>query len=236
MERVNCITPFFLTVFLLLFMGCGRQSKSIQNSPPTRNEHAPVRENDSLKEPNALGSANVKAAKMAEDRINGDPLPPSQFPFPNYVGGPHRPQPTHRNYYTMNDHYTNYLLCRFDIDETPYNSSNEQKILKTSLEMTRKFGPKNFPPVQWVAVIIANRAEWKDLNSVNQAQKVGAIFKSSDVFNSSHDLSRMIVAAKMDRHPLKYDPTQPTPGEQERWTIVERHAATNYSNQENQYH
>jgi hypothetical protein len=31
----------------------------------------------------------------------------------------------------------------------------------------------------------------------------------------------------MDRHPFVYDTQQPTPGEQQRWVIVERHAATN---------
>jgi hypothetical protein len=56
---------------------------------------------------------------------------------------------------------------------------------------------------------------------------VGAIFKASDVFDSSRDLSQLVVEVNMDRHPFKYDTSQPTPGEQQRWIIVEQHAATN---------
>ena len=61
----------------------------------------------------------------------------------------------------------------------------------------------------------------------NSLIKVGAIFKASDVFDSSHDLSQLVAHAEMDRHPFKYDTTQPTPGEQQRWVIVEQHATNN---------
>jgi hypothetical protein len=46
-------------------------------------------------------------------------------------------------------------------------------------------------------------------------------------FNHWRRLSSLIAQAEMDRHPFKYDTTQPTPGEQQRWIIVEQHAATN---------
>jgi hypothetical protein len=176
----------------------------------------------------ALREAFQYAAKQAEDRAHGVPLPPSQFPFPNYDAGPLRPPPILVNVYCMNDHYPDYLLCQYDVDEKNYDRSNEPKSFKAALKQVRHSGPKEFPPIKWVAIIIYNRGDYKDENTTfEQCTKVGAIFKASDVFDSSHDLSQMIAAAAMDRHPFKYDTTQPTPGEQQRWIIVEQHAATN---------
>ena len=65
------------------------------------------------------------------------------------------------------------------------------------------------------------------MSTIDQAHKVGAIFKASDVFDSSRDLSQLIASADMDRHPFKLDRQQQTPGEQQRWIIVEQHATTN---------
>ncbi len=46
--------------------------------------------------------------------------------------------------------------------------------------------------------------------------------------NEVCDLTRspagLVAAAKMDRHPFVYDPAPLSPGEQQRWTIVERDA------------
>lgn len=76
--------------------------------------------------------------------------------------------------------------------------------------------------------MIYNRGEYKDENTTfEQCSKVGAIFKAKDVFDSSRKFSQLITDAKMDRHPFKYDQIQPTPGDTQRWLIVERHAATN---------
>ena len=57
---------------------------------------------------------------------------------------------------------------------------------------------------------------------------MGAVFKANDVFDSSKDLSQVIAAATMDRHPFFLDPQRSNyvPMEQQRWMIVERHAAT----------
>ena len=128
----------------------------------------------------------------------------------------------------MNDHYPAYLLCEYDVEGTNYSQASEPKWFQASLEQIRQSGPEKFPPVvKWVAVIIINRAGWTNASTYEQAHKVGAIFKASDVFNPSFDLSQLVAQAGMDRHPFKYDTSQPTPGDQDRWLIVEQHAATN---------
>jgi hypothetical protein len=179
----------------------------------------------------ALREALQSSAKEAEDRARGIPLRPSQFPFPNYDTGPKRPYPVHVNLYSINDHYPDYLECQFDVDEKNYNQSDEPKWFKESLKQIRKSGHQEFPQLKWIAVIIKNRVEHKDESTFEQAHKVGAIFKASDVFDSSKDLSQMIAAATMDRHPFFLDPqrSKHIPMEQQRWMIVERHAATNHS-------
>jgi len=40
-----------------------------------------------------------------------------------------------------------------------YNQTNEPEWFKASLKQIRHSGPKKFPPIKWVAVIIVNRAE-----------------------------------------------------------------------------
>ncbi len=168
-------------------------------------------------------------AKQREDRIRGVPPPPSQFPFPNVYGEPLHPSPNYVNFYAINDHYPDYLECTYDVDVKNYNQSNEQKWFKAALKQARRSGPTKFPPIKWIAVIICNEAEWKDANTMDQAYKVGAIFKASDVFDSSSDLSQLIANATMDRHPFFLDRKRPDmfPAEQQRWMIVERHATNN---------
>jgi hypothetical protein len=166
-------------------------------------------------------------AKEYEDRLRGVPPPPSEFPFPNAEGYAHHPRPDCVNFYAVDDRYPAYLQCEYDVDEKNYNQSKEAKWFKAALKQLRHFGPTKFPPIRWVAVIIGNEAEHKDASTFEQSFKVGAIFKASDVFDSSSDLSQLIAQATMDRHPFKYDTTQPTPGEQQRWLIVESHATNN---------
>jgi hypothetical protein len=174
-----------------------------------------------------LRAAFDYAEKQGEDRMRGVPPPPSQFPLPNPDAGPHRPPPSYVNIYNINDNYPSYLKCKYDVDEKNYNQSNEPKWFIESLKQIRHLGPQKFPTIKWIAVVIKNRAEHKDASTFEQSFKVGAIFKASDVFDSSHDLSQMIAAAALDRHPFKYDKAQPPPGEQQRWVIVERHATNN---------
>ena len=173
-------------------------------------------------------SFSAYSRMMLQARVNGMPEPPSQFPFPNVEGYAHHPPPDYVNFYCINDHSPNYLLCQYDVDEKHYDTSNESVWFKAALKQIRRSSPKKFPPIKWIAVMIYNRGDYKDENTTfEQCSKVGAIFKAKDVFDSSRKFSQLITDAKMDRHPFKYDQIQPTPGDTQRWLIVERHAATN---------
>ena len=89
----------------------------------------------------------------------------------------------------------------------------------------RRKGRSTFPPVKWVAVIIINRAEWYGENTFEEAHKAGAIFKADEVFGRTEKLKTLVARATIDRQPFKFDQQQPTPGEQQRWIMVEKHAA-----------
>jgi hypothetical protein len=164
---------------------------------------------------------------MVKARVNGMPEPPSQFPLPNAEAYAHHPLPAYVNFYCINDHYPDYLLCQYDVDEKNYGQSKESGWFKAALKQVRRSGPKKFPLIDWVAIVIDNRADWKGPGTFEQCYKVGAIFKAGDVFGSSHALSQLVADAAKDRHPFKYDQIQPTPGDQQRWLIVERHSVTN---------
>jgi hypothetical protein len=169
------------------------------------------------------------AAQQRENSLRGTPPPPSQFHFPNVYGEPLQPRPCYVNFYAVNDHYPEYLLCEYEVDVSNYDQTSETKWFSESLTQMRHHGAKKFPPIKWVAVIIKNRAEHKDESTFEQSFKVGAIFKAPDVFDASHDVSKLIAQAGTDRHPFFFDRTKPDlfPAEQQRWMIVERHAATN---------
>jgi hypothetical protein len=164
---------------------------------------------------------------MLRARVNGMPEPPSQFHFPNIYGYPLHPSPNYVNFYRINDHYPKYLLCEYKVDETNYDQSRESGWFRAALKQVRRSGPKRFPPIDWVAIVINNGADWKGPGTFEQCYKAGAIFKASDVFNSSHTLSQLVADAAKDRRPFKYDPIQPTSGDQQRWLIVERHSVAN---------
>jgi hypothetical protein len=199
---------------------------SVTNAPPQMTSPESAKQ---LKGKEADRAFDDYVAKQREDRIRGIPPPPSQFPFPNVYGEPLHPRPNYVNFYRINDHYPDYLLCEYKVDVKNYSQSKEAKWFKTALKQIRHSGPTKFPPIKWIAVIICNEAEWKDANTMDQAFKVGAIFKASDVFDSSSDLSQLITQANMDRHPFFLDRKRPDlfPAEQQRWMIVERHATNN---------
>jgi hypothetical protein len=211
-----------------LLLGCVHGGEGSPNVLLATNAPSQMNTNELTKDRAALVAALPKSvAKEYEDRLRGIPPPPSQFPFPNVEGYAHHPRPDYVNFYDMDDRFPDYLLCQYDVDERNYSQSNEPKWFEASLKQIRRFGPTKFPPIKWVAVIINNDAEWKGVSTIDQAHKVGAIFKANDVFDSSCDLAQLVAHAQMDRHPFKNDTTQPTPGEQQRWLIVEQHAATN---------
>jgi hypothetical protein len=147
-------------------------------------------------------------------------------PLPNFVAGPGLPPPMGINFYEMDiERYPAYLNCIYRISENHYDQSNEPVWFKAALLQVRGSGPGLFPPIKWIAVVIKNDAEHKDASTFERSFKVGAIFNARDVFDPSWDLMQLIARAAMDRHPFVYDPKQPTPGEQQRWLIVERHVA-----------
>jgi hypothetical protein len=148
--------------------------------------------------------------------------PPSEWRFPNYQTGPGRPLPVRVNFYSIDDNYPTYLMCGYDVHETNYSQRDESKWFEASLMQIRNSGTNSFPPVDWVVVIIANRAESQD-----QKCKVAVVFKAREVFDSSCDLAQVITNAPMDRHPFKYTPQQMLAGEHQRCVFVEQHAATN---------
>jgi hypothetical protein len=207
---------YALAIFLFGFSflaGCGKDNQSPQlgtTTPEASAQQATQFETgdfDKQAHQKAIDEAMAASEKAYEARAHGAPLPPSQFNFPNPPG--ERPIPNYRNFYSINDHYQTYLLCEYQVDERNYNPADEPKWFKSALKQIRESGPARFPPLQWMAVIIFNIGEYKDVNTFEECHKVGVLFKASDVFDSSRDIS------------------QPTPGDQQRWLIVERHAATN---------
>ena len=204
---------------------------SVQDLYPSTNWHwnqalvdalsAKANQDQDIKEALAYSRLMMKA------RVNGMTEPSSQFPLPNAEAYAHHPLPAYVNFYCINDHYPDYLLCQYDVDEKNYGQSKESGWFKAALKQVRRSGPKKFSPIDWVAVVIDNRADWKGPGTFEQCYKVGAIFKAGDVFGSSHALSQLVADAAKDRHPFKYDQIQPTPGDQQRWLIVERHSVTN---------
>jgi hypothetical protein len=229
--RVLKVICIFVCV---LSAGCGRHEPPPNNSSAANSALAVAADQSTnqsdwqyeQRRRDALAKAMADSEKDYEEKLLHPPTNKVIF-LPNYQAGPLNPRPIHVNFYAINDHYQTYLLCQYDVDEKNYDQSGESGWFQAALKQIRKLGPQKFPPFKWVAVIISNRAEHKDASTFEQCHKVGAIFKAGDVFDSSSNLSKLIAGAEMDRHPFKYDTTQPTPGEQQRWVIVERHATNN---------
>jgi hypothetical protein len=223
MKRVKCLA-WIVSVMGLFSIAGFAQTNGTSSNDIINTVEGPMnaKEYQRLKEAAVAEGAKEYEEKMRHPELLTNP-PPSEWPFPNYQTGPGRPLPIKVNFYRTDDHFPAYLLCAYDVEEKTYDQTKEADWFKAALKQIRQSGQNKFPPIKWVAVMIVNRAE----RGYEQPCKVGAIFKASDVFDSSKNLSQMIVVAAMDRHPFKYDTTQPTPGEQQRWIIVEQHAATN---------
>jgi hypothetical protein len=178
-------------------------------------------------------SAALEGSEMDYERRVHDPEflkhpPLNEWPFPNYQAGPGRPLPDFVDFYSINDRYPEYLLCEYDVDKSRYLQADEPGWFKAGLGQIRSSGSRKFPPIKWVAVAIVNRAEHKGASTFEQSYKIAAVFKASDVFDSSRSLSELVAHAEMDRQPFMYDVSQPTPGDQQRWLIVERHSVNNH--------
>jgi hypothetical protein len=227
MKRAKCLVWIVLAVSLSSIAGFG-QTNGVSSNGVINTVEGPMNAKDyqQAKEAAVAEGEREYQEKLRHPELLTNP-PPSERPFPNYQTGPGRPLPNYLNFYTMDDHFPMYLQCEYAVEEKSYNPSDEKKWFKAALKQIRRSGPTNFPPVKWIAVAIRNVAEHKDASTFEPSFKVGAIFKASDVFDSSSDLSRLVAQAQMDRHPFKYDTSRPTPGEQQRWMIVEEHAANN---------
>jgi hypothetical protein len=234
--RINAVIHLgtLLVACQVSFLNFGGQSASAQEVPTStdpvisnRNGGQLGNETDDLKLRAEFRAALERAAKAREERMQGIPLPPSQFPLPNPPTGPNLPLPICVNFYSVNDSYTNYLLCLYPVSENHYDPSNETNWFEAALLQVRTAGPEKFPPLKWVAIIIANRAEMTNTETIDQSHKVGEIFNARDVFGFEKSVREIIGQGQVDRHPFHLDSSQPTPSEQQRWLIVERHAATN---------
>ena len=206
-----------------LLAGCVRDRQGLTGAAHGNDEQLQSDEENRA----ALRAALERAAKAYEERLNGKPPSPSEFPFPNYETGPGRPRPTYVNSYRVEDNYPTYLLCIYDVEGKQYRQTNEPGWFKKVLCEIRRLGPYKFPPIEWVVVIILNRGDGKHVQPLDKWYPVGTIFKAGDVFDSSHDLSDLVAHAQLDRHPFLFDPYQPTLDAQRKWMILERHAATN---------
>ena len=146
--------------------------------------------------------------------------------LPNPICGPGRPLPDYVNFYEVHENYPAYLLCTFSVNKQHYDPNNESAWFKSALLQMRSSGPRSFwPTLKWVAVIITNSAEHKGVTTFEQSHKVGAIFDLKEVFDSSRDPAALVAQTQTDRHPFVFDVRQPDSWKQDRWMIVERHAA-----------
>ncbi len=233
MKPIVHLVAVLLTLCQFFLSGCGKGNEPSQlgtTTPETSAEQITQSEAGNIGEQeqayqNAKDEALAASEKEYEARMHGAPPRPSEFPFPNPPG--EQPIPNYINFYSINDRYPTYLLCEYRVDKREYDQLDEPKWFKAALKQIRQSGPKKFPPITWIAVIIINRAEWNGASTFEEAHKVGALFKASDVFSPSCDLSQLISHADMVRNPFKYDTSQLAPMDQQRWLIVEQHAATN---------
>jgi hypothetical protein len=211
MKTWKKIFHFTVVISLFTFVGCGSNT---------------VEKAKSQKESQDKTIDNSYFELFADEGERLRNPPPSAWHFPNYECGPMRPPPNYVNFYEIDDRFPSYLLCAYRMDDKQFKQSKESVWFKDSLKQIRKSGPKKFPPLKFIAVIIRNASEHKGASTFEKSFKVGAIFKANMVFDNSEDLSQLVDKAVKDRHPFMYDSKQPHPDQQQRWVIVERHASS----------
>ena len=200
MKHLSHLVFVFLVIGLC---GCGREASrrdlpTTQSSAHTQLSHDTNEDNwhwDQAKADALLYKANhdedyqrskeaaldyeqmIYERKIHEPEVLRNP-PRSEWAFPNFGAGLGRPLAIHLNFYRMNDHYPEHLLCEYDVDEPNYDATKEPEWFGEALEQIRRSGPSKFPPVAWIGVIICNRAESKGVATFEEAHKVGAILYS----------------------------------------------------------
>jgi hypothetical protein len=216
-----------VTMIAAWVAGCRRSPDIPADTPAGTNLATGVRSNAPVNQPEgdaALRAALDYAAKVREARLQGKPFPPSMAPLPNFNSGPLLPRPLGINFYSIDDRFTNYLQCTYDVSEQHYDNANEAEWFSAALLQVRGSGIQSFPPIKWVAVVIRNTAEHKSEATFEQSFKAAAIFDASDVFDMGQSVQDIVHRSQIDRHPLQY---QPGAKPEQRWLIVEQHFATN---------
>jgi hypothetical protein len=217
---------FLMGLHCIALNGCshGGDSISDMSSKPGASRQAPRRDeapqlsDDEYRK--AKEEALAFADKQAEERLRNPTS--KQSVLPNFPTGPGLPLPTGINFYEDRDYYPGYLLCTYNVQEHHYDETNEPAWFEAAILQMRGTGCDRFARFKWVAIIISNRAEHKGASTFEQCHKVGAIFNIDGVCDLTRSPAGLVAVAKMDRHPFVYDPARPSPGEQQRWTIVER--------------
>ena len=241
----NRVLKVICILVLCAVTSCGRHHEAAQSDSSATNASIQVTSSQNTNQSDNLHWDQAKADALLEKADHGDYQeakdaalayaamirertlhnPPSkEVPLPNYPTGPLDPRPMGVNFYQIDDRYPTYLLCMYDVEESHYDQVDEPGWFEKALQQIRSSGSQKFPPIKWIAVAIFNRAEHKGASTFEQSFKVGAIFSAGDVFDQSRDPLQLVGKTETDRHPFKYDqPSEP----QQRWLIVERHAATN---------
>ena len=226
MTRIYFFVCIVAVVGLCTYAWRGRGSISPQSGVPAQAPNQGGAGWNAANYQQAKDEALALSQKQFEEYNRNPPAP--TINLPNFPAGPGSPNPIEMNLYEMRGEYTGYLLCTYDVQESLYDPNKEPGWFLSALGQIRDTGPEKFPAFKWVAVVIHNRAEQQGESTFEQSYKAGAIFSSTEVFDSSHDLSQMASQATVDHHPFVYDPTIGQSWEAEkhqRWVIVERHEA-----------
>jgi hypothetical protein len=146
--------------------------------------------------------------------------------LPNYVPSFGHPMPPYVDFFEWKSYHPDYLLCTYNVNDDPYDPAKEFGWFVQALTQIRTLGRSRFPEVRFIAVIILNFAEAKGESTFVKSHKVGAVFDAASVFNPSQDINSLVSQAKKNRHPFAYDPSKPTPEQQQKWLIVDENEAT----------
>lgn len=225
MKRAKCLIWVVLVIGGYLSTGYRCRCAIPSGESPSPGPVAGVSSGQNTNQSGTVNNQRANDAMIAEMRKALDAARRHQHLLPNFHTGPGLWKPIGINFYEMHDRYPGYLLCTYDVSENHYDQSNESAWFEAALLQIRGSGPESFSPFKWVAIVIANAAEHKGESTFEQSFKVGAVFSDRDVFDPSGDLAPLIARVDKDRRPFAYDLKQPTPGEQQRWLIVERHMA-----------
>jgi len=94
--------------------------------------------------PDSTDHQSAKAAGLKlGDEIAASGGPPI-YVLPNVEAGPLRPRPANVNFYEIRDAYPAYLLCRYDVEESHYDSTKEPALFRAALTQIRNSGQKSF--------------------------------------------------------------------------------------------